>query len=98
VVLVRATAAWSDDDWAPRSAATSGAPSSGATPGMGRVRLLLARGAARTRDDLPGSALLVGALAMCVVLVWMLTPLVLVTGGLLSLAAVAVETRRLDRL
>jgi hypothetical protein len=31
------------------------------------------------------------------VLVWMLTPLVLVTGGLLSLAAVAVETRRRSR-
>lgn len=55
---------------------------------------LLARGAARSRDDLTGSALLLAALVMCVVLVWMLTPLVVVTGGLLCLAAVAVETRR----
>ncbi|MDR7382848.1 Poxvirus protein I5 [Promicromonospora iranensis] len=89
VVLVRAAAAWSDDDTAPGSTAT---------PGTGGVRQLLSRGAARARDDVAGSALLVAALAMCVVLVWMLTPLVLVTGGLLSLAAVAVETRRLDRL
>lgn len=88
VVLVRAVAAWSDD----------AAPDSVVTPGTGTVRVLLAHGAARTRDDVAGSALLVGALAMCVVLVWMLPPLVLVTGGLLSLAAVAVETRRLDRL
>jgi hypothetical protein len=86
VVLVRAAAAWSDDDAAPATGAT-----------LRTVRVLLAHGAARTRDDVAGSALLVGALAMCVVLVWMLAPLVLVTGGLLSLAAVAVETRRLDR-
>jgi ABC-type sugar transport system permease subunit len=63
----------------------------------GGVRRVLSRGAARSRDDLTGSALLLAALAMCAVLVWMLVPLVLVTGGLLSLAAVAVETRRLDR-
>jgi hypothetical protein len=88
VVLVRAAAAWSDDD---------AAPGSDATPGTGGVRQLLSRGAARTRDDVAGSALLVAALAMCAVLVWMLAPLVLVTGGLLSLAAVAVETRRQAR-
>jgi hypothetical protein len=88
VVLVRAAAAWSDDD---------AAPGSEVTPGTGGVRQLLSRGAARTRDDVAGSALLVAALAMCVVLVWMLAPLVLVTGGLLSLAAVAVETRRQAR-
>lgn len=58
---------------------------------------LLSCGAARSRDDLAGSALLLAALVMCVVLVWMLTPLVVVTGGLLSLAAVAVETRRVRR-
>jgi hypothetical protein len=85
VVLVRAAAAWSDDE--------DRAPGSGATPGTGGVRRLLSRGATRSRDDVAGSALLIAALAMCVVLVWMLTPLVLVTGGLLSLAAVAVETR-----
>ena len=81
VVLVRTAAAWSDDDPA----------------GAGGVWPLLSRGVARTRDDLAGSALLLAALVMCVVLVWMLTPLVLVTGGLLSLAAVAVETRRVQR-
>ncbi|MFI2361954.1 hypothetical protein [Promicromonospora sp. NPDC019610] len=64
---------------------------SGAGSGVWR---LLARGAARSRDDLVGSALLLAALVMCAVLVWMLTPLVVVTGGLLSLAAVAVEARR----
>lgn len=62
--------------------------------GSDGVWRLLTRGAARSRDDLVGSALLLAALVMCVVLVWMLTPLVVVTGGLLSLAAVAVETRR----
>ncbi|PUB24117.1 hypothetical protein C8K30_110262 [Promicromonospora sp. AC04] len=87
VVLVRAAAAWSDDDPAP---GTETAP--------GGVWRVLSRGAERTGDDLTGSALLFAALAMCVVLVWMLPPLVLVTGGLLSLAAVAVETRRVRRL
>lgn len=80
VVLVRAAAAWSDDE-----------------PGPGGVWVLVSRGAVRARDDLSGSALVLAALVMCVVLVWMLTPLVLVTGGLLSLAAVAVETRRVRR-
>ncbi|WP_285107455.1 Poxvirus protein I5 [Promicromonospora sp. MEB111] len=81
VVLVRTTAAWSDGG-------------AGAGADDGGVWRLLSRGAARSRDDLVGSALLLAAVVMCVVLVWMLTPLVLVTGGLLSLAAVAVETRR----
>jgi hypothetical protein len=81
VVLVRAVAAWSEDE-----------PGSG-----GGVWVLVSRGAVRARDDLSGSALVLAALVMCVVLVWMLTPLVLVTGGLLSLAAVAVETRRVRR-
>lgn len=81
VVLVRTTTAWSDDDVVAGS-------------GVGAPWGLLSRGAARARDDLAGSALLLAALVMCVVLVWMLTPLVVVTGGLLSLAAVAVETRR----
>lgn len=81
VVLVRSATAWSDDE----------------AGGAAGVRQVLSRGAARSRDDLTGSALLLAALVMCAVLVWMLTPLVLVTGGLLSLAAVAVETRRLER-
>ncbi|MEU4364708.1 Poxvirus protein I5 [Promicromonospora sp. NPDC023987] len=87
VVLIRAATAWSDD-------AAGGA---GTAPGAGGARQVLSRGAARSRDDLTGSALLLAALVMCVVLVWMLTPLVVVAGGLLSLAAVAVETRRVDR-
>lgn len=87
VILVRAAAAWSDDP----------VPGPDTAPGTGRVRQLLSRGTTRFRDDVAGSALLVAALVMCVVLVWMLTPLVLVTGGLLSLAAAAVETRRADR-
>jgi hypothetical protein len=81
VVLVRAAAAWSDDEQGP-----------------GGAWALVSRGALRARGDLSGSALVLAALVMCVVLVWMLTPLVLVTGGLLSLAAVAVETRRMNRL
>ena len=93
VVLVRTTAAWSDDD----AAAPDSAPAAAPAPPTAGVWQLLSRGAVRSRDDLTGSALLLAALAMCGVLVWMLAPLVLVTGGLLSLAAVAVETRRADR-
>jgi hypothetical protein len=53
--------------------------------------------ARRARGDVSGSALLVAAVVMSVVLVWMLTPLVLIVGGLLVLAMLAVENR-LDRL
>jgi hypothetical protein len=55
----------------------------------------LVRGAAEHgwRDPV-GSVLLAFACAMCGVFVWMLLPLLLVTGGLLSLAAVAVDLRR----
>jgi len=53
-----------------------------------------ARAAARcARLDLGGSALLVAAVVMCGVLVWMLTPLLVVVGGLLALAVLAVEHR-----
>lgn len=55
----------------------------------------LVRGAAALLGrDVPGSVLLVFACAMCGVFVWMLLPLLLVTGGLLALAAVAVDARR----
>jgi hypothetical protein len=94
VVVVRAAAAWSDDDPGPAAETGTGSAS---VPASNDVWQLPSRGAARSRDDLTGSALLLAALAMCVVLVWMLTPLILVTGGLLSLAAVAVEARRLSR-
>ncbi|WP_053171315.1 hypothetical protein [Streptomyces sp. SBT349] len=49
--------------------------------------------AERARGDLPGSVLLAFACGMCVVFVWMLLPLALVCGGLLSLAAVGVSLR-----
>ncbi|MFE7507915.1 Poxvirus protein I5 [Promicromonospora sp. NPDC057488] len=99
VVLVRTTTAWSDDDVAGRTGAGAASANggAGATAPAAGPRELLSRGAARSRDDLTGSALLLAALVMCVVLVWMLTPLVVVTGGLLGLAAVAVETRRVRR-
>lgn len=50
--------------------------------------------ARRARHDLSGSVLLLAAVGMCGVLVWMLTPLVLIVGGLLALAMLAVENRR----
>ncbi|RKN06071.1 hypothetical protein [Streptomyces radicis] len=49
--------------------------------------------AERASADVPGSVLLAFACAMCGVFVWMLLPLVLVCGGLLSLATVAVTAR-----
>ncbi|RBM19734.1 hypothetical protein [Streptomyces sp. PT12] len=49
--------------------------------------------AERARADVPGSVLLAFACAMCGVFVWMLLPLALVCGGLLSLATVAVTER-----
>lgn len=97
VVLVRTAAAWSDDEPAPGSPGTEPGYRPGPVSGPGGVWVLVSQGAGRARDDLTGSALVLAALVMCVVLVWMLTPLVLVTGGLLSLAAVAVETRRVRR-
>ena len=57
--------------------------------GLGPVRAA----ARRAGDDLAGSALLVAAVAMCAVLVWMLVALLLVVGGLLVLAVLAVEHR-----
>lgn len=47
----------------------------------------------RARRDLAGSFLLIAAVVMCGVLVWMLAPLVLVVGGLLAFAMLAVEYR-----
>jgi len=47
----------------------------------------------RAGRDLGGSLLLIAAVVMCGVLVWMLTPLFLVVGGLLVLAVLAVEHR-----
>ncbi|WP_250443672.1 hypothetical protein [Actinotalea sp. C106] len=61
-------------------------------PGAQPARLL-ADAARRSRSDPAGSALLVVALGVCGMLVWMLVPLLLVVGGLVVLAAVAVENR-----
>ncbi|WP_407319169.1 hypothetical protein UQW22_02025 [Isoptericola halotolerans] len=79
-VVLRAAGAWSDDDGEPVPAATT--------------RRALSVAAERATDDLTGSALLAAATLMAAVLVWMLVPLVLVVGGLLALAVVAVEIRR----
>jgi len=81
VVLARAAGAWSES-----------ADGAGLT-----ARQALAAGTERTQDDLTGSVLLAVAAALCVVFVWMLPPLVLVVGGLLSLAVVGVEIRRSGR-
>ncbi|MGF0115507.1 hypothetical protein ACQFYA_04160 [Promicromonospora sp. Marseille-Q5078] len=81
VVLARAAGAWSES-----------ADGAGLT-----ARQALAVGTQRTQDDLTGSVLLAVAAALCVVFVWMLPPLVLVVGGLLSLAVVGVEIRRSGR-
>jgi hypothetical protein len=78
VVGFRAAGAWSDDEGEP----------SGRT-----ARQALGAGSDRAMDDLAGSALLLGALAMAVVIVWMLPLLGLVVGGLLALAVVGVELR-----
>ncbi|ONK15071.1 hypothetical protein [Streptomyces sp. MP131-18] len=52
---------------------------------------------ARAREDVAGSVLLAFACGMCLVFVWMLLPLYLVAGGLLALAAIAVEHRAAAR-
>ncbi len=62
------------------------------SPGRGGVPAV--RDAARRAvDDPAGSALLVVAVGLCGVLVWMLVALLLVVGGLLVMAVLAVEHR-----
>ncbi|GAA1848806.1 hypothetical protein [Myceligenerans crystallogenes] len=58
-----------------------------------RARDLVPLAARVAREDPTGSLLLLLALGLCGVLIWMLAPLVIVVGGLLSLAVVAVEHR-----
>ncbi|MBO0609310.1 hypothetical protein [Myceligenerans salitolerans] len=58
-----------------------------------RVLDRVARAARSVPADPAGSVLLVVAIGLCALLVWMLTPLVGVVGGLLCLAVVAVEFR-----
>lgn len=57
-------------------------------------RATLREAARLSADDLGGSVLLVAAAGLCAVMVWMLLPLLVVIGGLLALAVVAVERRR----
>ncbi len=61
-------------------------------PGTGGVAAVRAA-ALRGRRDLSGSLLLVFAVVLCGVLIWMLEAFVLLVGGLLAMAAVAVEHR-----
>lgn len=61
-------------------------------PGSGGVVAVRAA-AHRAGRDLTGSLLLLVAVALCVVLVWMLEAFVLLVGGLLAMAAVSVEHR-----
>ncbi|MBE1878745.1 hypothetical protein [Myceligenerans pegani] len=107
VILLRTAGAWSGPEGLTTcgspTAASDGGRRAGAdratgSGGAGRdggpgLRTPLRRAWAGTRDDLTGSALLLVALGLCGVLVWMLAPLVLVVGGLLSLAITAVESR-----
>ncbi|MBT0773473.1 hypothetical protein KIH74_31290 [Kineosporia sp. J2-2] len=54
------------------------------------------RAAARSLADLPGTGLLLGALVMSAAITLMFPPLLIVLGGLLALAALAVESRLQD--
>ncbi|WP_129839234.1 hypothetical protein [Streptomyces sp. RFCAC02] len=58
---------------------------------------LVREAAETTGRDVAGSVLLAFACGMCLVFVWMLLPLALLPGGLLPLAALSVEARRLAR-
>lgn len=62
------------------------------SPGRGGVPAVRAA-AGRTVADPVGSALLVVAVVLCTVLVWMLVALLLVVGGLVAMAVLAVEHR-----
>lgn len=55
---------------------------------------LVRDGARAIPADPGGSLMLAAALGVCVVLVWMLAPLIIVVGGLVSFAVVAVGFRR----
>jgi hypothetical protein len=58
-----------------------------------RGRAAVGAAANRARRDIAGSALLLVAVALCGVLIWMLEAFVLLVGGLLAMASVAVEHR-----
>ena len=65
-------------------------------PGLG-ARVAVGAAARRAGRDLSGSVLLAASVAMTVVMVWMLVALLLVVGGLLALAVLAVEHRWVER-
>lgn len=67
-------------------------------PGVARLVPTVRAAARRAGRDLPGSLLLVVAVGLCGVLLWMLEAFVLLVGGLLAMAAVAVEHRWATRL
>lgn len=77
--VLRAAGAWSDPE--------------GRITGMTAGDALRA-GVARSRDDLTGCVLLLGACAVVLVLVWMLAPLLTIVGGLLAIAIDGTESRR----
>lgn len=93
VLLLRASGRW-------RSSSGGDPSRDDAVPGDtsrhldGREPGIVRGGAGDLVEDPVGSLLLLLALALCGVLIWMLTPLVVVVGGLLCLAIVAVEFRR----
>lgn len=64
------------------------------TPAASSSADLLRAALRRAGSDLRGSALLVVAIGACLVLAWMLVPLLVVVPGLLALALVAVEDRQ----
>lgn len=59
----------------------------------GRAWADLRAAARRSGPDVAGTALLFSALVIAAVLIWMLRPMLLIVGGLLALAALAVEHR-----
>ncbi|SOD58579.1 hypothetical protein SAMN06297387_101219 [Streptomyces zhaozhouensis] len=65
----------------------------GAEGGAGASAALLRGAAGAAVRDPGGSALLAAGVLLCGTFVWMLPPLLLLAGGLLALASVAVESR-----
>lgn len=108
VVHLRAAGAWSD---AEGETTSEGRPGEVLSRGRGRAwreargtsagwlpaRQHLSRAARTATDDLAGSVLLVVAMGLAATLVWMLLPLVVITGGLICLAVVGVEARLRER-
>lgn len=108
VVVLRMAGSWSD---AEGETTSEGRPGEVLSRGRGRAwreargtsagwlpaRQHLSRAARTATDDLAGSVLLVVAMGLAATLVWMLLPLVVITGGLICLAVVGVEARLRER-